>query len=449
MKNSKNTRRALVLSVLSVVMCLAMLIGTTFAWFTDTASTSVSTIQAGTLNVEIQGANNESIEKLNWVKAEGHADEAILWEPGCTYNLESFKIVNTGNLALKYKIVVTDATGDKKLLDVIHFTYTADGQDLDISQEGHLAAGDETGLITVSAHMDESAGNEYQGLKLEGVAIKVYATQDTVEYDSDSNQYDQNAEYPVIVKSNSEAEGELKQDKEAINVALENDVTVDVKPYDQKPLGGASTKVITIDGQGHKLIFNNTNSDWNNVTWGNAKLIIKNAIIDNSGYSADGGSWNSHDITFKGNVELENVVFTNAVALNGKAVLKNVIISDAEATQDTYMLWIVAGSNVTLDNCTINGKSNVGKSNRAIAIKDQYVDNPGLTTLTINGGKISSDKKAAVIVTSKGGATINVTGDVDITEVSADSNNLVWKDKDPAYAGSVVTVTGATCITEP
>ena len=304
MKNSKNTRRALVLSVLSVVMCLAMLIGTTFAWFTDTASTSVSTIQAGTLNVEIQGANNESIEKLNWVKAEGHADEAILWEPGCTYNLESFKIVNTGNLALKYKIVVTDATGDKKLLDVIHFTYTADGQDLDISQEGHLAAGDETGLITVSAHMDESAGNEYQGLKLEGVAIKVYATQDTVEYDSDSNQYDQNA--TLNFEDVSTGADAVKAAAEGKSLVVKSDL---IPEKTIKVLGTGSN--VIIDAAGHVIA--NGDGLWDESTGSWSLVSIENGasatITGNGTFEAKENDCYAVDVQDGSKLVIENGTF--------------------------------------------------------------------------------------------------------------------------------------------
>ena len=103
--NSKNTKRALVSSALAMLVCVAMLVGTTFAWFTDTASTSVNKIQSGSLDVDIVDANNVHIDTLNFIKAEGGKDEAILWEPGCTYNLTPFKIVNNGTLAHKYKAI--------------------------------------------------------------------------------------------------------------------------------------------------------------------------------------------------------------------------------------------------------------------------------------------------------------------------------------------------------
>ena len=199
-----NSKKALLSSAFALVLSVAMLIGTTFAWFTDTASTGVNKITSGNLHVEIQDKTGEKIENLEWVKENGDVianQEDILWEPGCTYLLTPFQIVNTGNLALKYKIVITGLDGDSLLLDVIKFTYkTASGEEFDMSAEGHLAAnGGTTGMITVSAHMDEAAGNKYQDQELTNVRFTVYATQDTVESDSFNNQYDANATYyPVI-----------------------------------------------------------------------------------------------------------------------------------------------------------------------------------------------------------------------------------------------------------
>ena len=193
--------RSLLVSVLALVMCVTMLVGTTFAWFTDSASTSVNRIEAGSLQVEIQGKDGKPVEELKWLDKDGKpiADqESIFWEPNCTYNLTPFKIVNTGNLALKYKVVVTGLNGDSELLDVISFSYKIGDKTLNLDEEGHLAAmgkdGNSTEFITISAHMDAEAGNKYMGKTLEGVKFTVYAAQDTVESDSKDNKYDEKAE---------------------------------------------------------------------------------------------------------------------------------------------------------------------------------------------------------------------------------------------------------------
>lgn len=191
-----NTKKALIASLLSLVLCVSMLVGSTFAWFTDTASTGVNSITSGNLRVEIQDESGNKLTKLEWKASDGRAQDQILWEPGCTYTLTPFKIVNTGNLALKYKLVMTGLDGDSELLKVIHFTYKIGTDDFALNKEGHLAAnGGKTGLITVSATMASDAGNEYMGKTLDNVKFTVYATQDTVENDSFGNRYDQFATY--------------------------------------------------------------------------------------------------------------------------------------------------------------------------------------------------------------------------------------------------------------
>lgn len=199
MTSSKTTKRALFSSALAMVMCVAMLIGTTFAWFTDTASTSVNKIQAGTLKVGIEMATawNEAGEPTAWADAENQTlkfrksesaaeNESILWEPGCTYKLPELRVVNKGDLALKYTIQITGIQGDAKLNEAIEWEMTG-------IDNGNLFANATSGNITITGHMKEAAGNEYQGLSIEGISITVYATQLAHEYDSNENQYDANA----------------------------------------------------------------------------------------------------------------------------------------------------------------------------------------------------------------------------------------------------------------
>ena len=196
MTNRKSTKRALLGSVMAMVLCLAMLVGATFAWFTDTASTGVNKIQAGKLDValEMKDASGNWVsaegKTLDFVKAAAAKGEAILWEPGCTYTLPELRVVNNGNLALKYMIKITGIKGDAKLNEAIEWTIG----DVAMGAEQHLKAG-ESNTFTIKGHMKESAGNEYMDLTISGISITVYATQDTVESDSFNNQYDKNAAY--------------------------------------------------------------------------------------------------------------------------------------------------------------------------------------------------------------------------------------------------------------
>ena len=195
MTNRKSTKRALLGSIMAMVLCLAMLVGATFAWFTDTASTGVNKIQSGNLDVALEMKEGDSWvsaegKTLDFVKAADAKGEAILWEPGCTYTLPELRVVNNGNLALKYMIKITGIKGDAKLNEAIEWTIG----DVAMGAEQHLKAG-ESNEFTIKGHMKESAGNEYMDLTISGISITVYATQDTVESGSFTNQYDKNAAY--------------------------------------------------------------------------------------------------------------------------------------------------------------------------------------------------------------------------------------------------------------
>ena len=223
MTNRKSTKRALLGSVMAMVLCLAMLVGATFAWFTDTASTNVNKIQAGNLDValEMQNADGKWVsaegKTLDFVKAADAKGEAILWEPGCTYELPALRIRNNGNLALKYKVIITGINGSAKLNTVIDWTIG----DVAMGAEQHLAAG-ESNAFTIKGHMQESAGNEYMNESIDGIAITVVATQDTVESDSFNNTYDASATYPVV------AVGDVNTDGDTVLKDKEEDHTIQV-----------------------------------------------------------------------------------------------------------------------------------------------------------------------------------------------------------------------------
>ena len=160
MTNRVSTKRALALSLLSMLLCVSMLVGSTYAWFTDTATTAVNKIQAGTLDVALEMKDNNGA----WVPAEGKTLQflvegkipaegtKIYWEPGCTYSLPELRVVNKGNLALKYQIAITGIKGSAKLNEVIEWTITG-------TEESHLLAG-ENKAFSISGHMKADAGNE-------------------------------------------------------------------------------------------------------------------------------------------------------------------------------------------------------------------------------------------------------------------------------------------------
>ena len=209
MTSSKSTKRALVSSALAILMCVAMLIGTTFAWFTDTASTAVNKIQAGNLEIELQMKDNNG----NWVNAEGKTlpflvegkipakGTQILWEPGCTYYVPEVRVVNKGNLAVKFEYVneLLGVTG--KLAEVLEpvFKTPVDANGEEVNIEPEILKPDEASPAwSFGYHMLETAGNEYQNATATGMCLTVVATQATYENDSFNNQYDKDAQYPDV-----------------------------------------------------------------------------------------------------------------------------------------------------------------------------------------------------------------------------------------------------------
>ena len=250
MNESTKTKKALRGSLFALFLCIILLIGTTFAWFTDTASTGVNKIQAGNLDVELQYNHNGTWESaegqtLDFQKAAGKESEAILWEPGCTYKLPEIKVVNKGNLALKYTVKVTGIEGDQKLNEVIDWTMNG----VDINTEQHLTAGEKSAAMTLRGHMQESAGNEYQGLSIDGISITVYATQDTVENDSFNNQYDANATSADELKAALKNGGDINISK---NIYTDNTDSIDARMIISKPTTlNLDKKIISPDNMGN------------------------------------------------------------------------------------------------------------------------------------------------------------------------------------------------------
>ena len=223
-----NTKRALLTSVLAIVACVAMLIGSTFAWFTDTASTGVNKIQAGRLDVELMFSK----DMVNWTKATANTplfDEDALWEPGYT-QVVYLKVINAGDLALKYELTTNSydmergKNADGKLFYIDKFlkigaaetesafenrsaaiASIADseksmGKELRISDGWKvLNAGAESKPFAVVMYMPTTVGNEANNVQswrhpsLKGFGLVVNATQATVESDSFDNTYDEKA----------------------------------------------------------------------------------------------------------------------------------------------------------------------------------------------------------------------------------------------------------------
>ena len=212
-----STKKSWIASVLSLVLCFSMLVGTTFAWFTDSVTSENNIIKSGNIKVEMHWAQGkDDPATANWQDASQGAIFAYeKWEPGYT-EVRHIKIENKGSLALQYKIIIVANGEVSDLADVIDVYYldpavqvtdraqltennklgtlTEVLENLDETGIGYLASGD-SDTITLALKMQESAGNEYQNAVLceGGFSVQLLATQAIGEHDSFGNDYDNNA----------------------------------------------------------------------------------------------------------------------------------------------------------------------------------------------------------------------------------------------------------------
>ena len=434
---SKSTKRALITSALAILMCAAMLIGATFAWFTDTASTGVNKIVSGNLKVDIIGADSDShIEKLNFTKAattDAEAGAEILWEPGCRYLTEGFRIANKGNLALKWKAQVNTGTtaaneGNFDLLDVIDFylvTKAADGTETETALDeftGNLKKTETSDVYYIKGVMQTTAGNDYQGLTLDGISITVVATQDTVESDSFDNQYDKDAEYPILVTTGDELQAIVSNATAPVNIVLTNSITTNnfVIPADKDVTLDLNGRTVTnaeshtILNQGHLTLTDSSADKSGQIislkgntaalrNGDNAVCVVEGGTISRDG--ANGNTWhvveNFGKMTFNGG----KVVLKNG---NGFAITNGWNYFDPGAST-THAVMEINALELDTDSSGIkNCRYGDLTVNNVTVTSTGYwaLSNDYLGTAVINGGTLTSNSFKAV----SNGAAMTVNG---------------------------------------
>ena len=209
------TKKVLFTSLMALIVCFAMLLGTTFAWFTDSVTSAGNKIIAGNLDIELyQWTDSDTPVKIS-NNSSPVFDVNALWEPGRT-EVVYLSIKNEGNLALKYSVAIeaiADAIdANKTFLDSMTYAITPDAKygDVDVWEDANevsvvpgwnntqavdvfLGPGSEH-FFALSVHMAEEAGNEYQNMSVT-FDVKVLAAQVNYENDSFGTAYDTNAPY--------------------------------------------------------------------------------------------------------------------------------------------------------------------------------------------------------------------------------------------------------------
>lgn len=297
MKKQTNVKTSLGLSLLSLVLCLSMLLGTTFAWFTDVAESRGNIISTGDLKIDLELLSVDDSSAKQWNSIKENSEPVFnysLWEPGYT-EVRLFKVENEGSLAFKWKATVVPYDEMGILADVIDVYAITSDTELDYPADrslgnfirlctlrefvdssdnfiyGSLLSG-ESSYFGIALQMRTDAGNEYQNQTLPAFDIRLVAAQYTYEEDSFDDQYDADAVFPptpyvtkitVPVEGNVTADNKLASgvtisDQGEVNADLPADILLNdgatELTLNVKPAANNTANIQMSDGQASRTI---------------------------------------------------------------------------------------------------------------------------------------------------------------------------------------------------
>ena len=449
MTKANSTKKALLSSAFAILICVAMLIGTTFAWFTDTASTGVNKIQAGNLDIEVK----YTLDGENWNDLDGATDifQKGLWEPGHT-EVVALKFKNNGNLALKYSInmnIVDETAGvnkfnqEYKLSDYLKvktlsqeasgigdicigmafsarndglgYTATANFKDATVlDHDLFLAPGEVGNYLIMKVYMPETVGNEANAISTEKAAsirfgLNVVATQVTYEKDSFGNTYDKDATYPV-----ADAAALAASVADLANEGNKN-VVVSVA-QDMNNIAGIKTakgNTLTMDLNGKTLGVSTGTGSPNTTTNGMQLLQGSTVTLKNGTYKANQGGDPNRNIA----VLIQN--YSNLTIEDCTLDMKDANDGAGNSAGTTYALSTNCGKVV------IKGNTNItARTDNEYALDVMHWENTGYEaegtsvtfdetmTGTVNGKIAVYCYRDGAVVTPvvDGGATLTIMG---------------------------------------
>ena len=488
MNNKRATKRALLTSVTALVMCVVMLAGTTFAWFTDTASTGVNKIQAGNLDIELAYKNAETVKNSSTdTKFEPVTKETnvfmkdALWEPGHVEYVV-LKISNAGNLALKYKLGIniasetgsTNVYGDEfKLSKYIKFA-VINGESENLADRDALVAEAGAGTVLNAGYTDEdhhlvpaakadgattfsektvtlvvwmpkSVGNEANYKVAEGITapsidlgINVVATQYTYERDSFDEKYDKDATYPVIVSNQQQANDAITNatDKKVnISIASGQTITLDNGIANE----GDKSRDITFSGDGSQtvdVITNAISAEGGQLNYQRGSTFT----FENLNIQAGEGNFDGivcDEVTYK------SCTIKGKLTLYGKATFINCTFENDMANQ--YSIWTWGGTDVKFEGCTFN------TNGKAILLYGQATEskptNLVVNNCTFNDRNNGTAGKAAIEIGNDYNATYTLTvnsATVNGFAAGKNTNSTLWANKNSMDAAHLtVTIDGS------
>ena len=500
MTNAKSTKKALMLSILSLVLCFSMLIGTTFAWFTDSVTSANNIIKSGNLDIEFEYWNGEK-----WVDVEGKSDilTNTLWEPGVT-EVAYLRVKNAGSLALKYQLGInivsefagTNVAGETFLLsDYIYYDVVKDQApsfadrdaamektteqtliSVDYADADTLAAGADYVYYAFIVYMPTSVGNvaNHNGVNVPEInlGINIFATQMTYEKDSYNEKYDEGA---VVVATAAEAQA-----------ALDNAVpgaTIYLMPYVDygtlyiRPVEGNANTIADCDYSNYKkerlrkvedlTIIGATGATIDNIqiVTGNQNNVwyyvdITNLVIDSVEFSSDtpiypARSYSSPIFVSLGSTRIDGLTVKNCVQY-GNNTQNFVYFNDVQASNSTFETYaknvVITGNTVSNVQrlCELRETENVTITNNTITNTKQHAIllpvNSGKSysgNVTISGNVSNLNGDRFVRMAGAGDATVTITNNTITNYYGGDADYIKVTDSTGTVTNEFNTITVA------
>ena len=416
--NKKSTKRALLSSVLALLLCMTMLIGSTYAWFTDSVTSGVNRIVAGNLDVELY--YNNAAE--DWTNVEGVTDpdffkdvngDSILWEPGAVA-YANFKVANEGTLALKYalKTIADDfnTIDGKSLADALTVKVIAGEANYQTREQaitaaktatddlktfeatGSLAPNGAAAVFTVVIYWapgatdndfnvnNTKATSDGEPLWID-IELQLTATQDTVEEDSFDELYDEEAVYGTYVELNAGddllAAMAAAEAGKPLTIKLNGNVDWPTTGHHGENDITPATSIV-INGNGYAITA--TGAGVTPLGDVEAPMTLKNVKIIDKTVSYKESAWEFSYLEM-GGTELvcANVTFADPISVESdNAIFTDCSFIGYEDTVNSINMngvWMANGD-ATCKNCTFTGA-------RGMKICDMYA--PEVGTVVIDG----------------------------------------------------------------
>ena len=454
MNNTKTTKRALLSSVTAMLICVAMLIGTTFAWFTDKVTSSGNIIKSGRLDIsatfqntdangtisyDVPGFTRTADNKIKFGDAKTDINEnnkiidEQLWEPGAV-GAKLITVNNDGNLAAKimlnfnvndgglqnalwYDFIMVNGdqvVGTFAKREMSTLTSFTSGIELPLMPKGEN--GDSVSFILVYG-MKEEAGNEYQD-KSFSADVTIFATQYTHESDSFDAQYDTNATY-----LNTDAQGNYLISNADELVYFAKSVNVDRQDYTGKTV--KLTADIDLAGKIWIPVGQTGATQFQGVFDGQGKT-IKNMTVNNPSESENVSSG------FFGWIENTDGV-----------VISNVKFENANVTGSHYVGVVTGYLSGTISGCEVNNSTVIGINMNNEANGDKIGGIVGY----VNAGNVTYNKVTNSTVSGNrdiGGIAGAVVTGVDSFNNNSVSDTTITYETDKSYASAGEIVSGRT-----